>query len=190
MREKSAIRLAILALSFLAMSQMAIAVEAPDFRNARWGMTMNQVAESEEIVLIPLSEHPVLAGSVTVASMKSNVYFEFVDSQLSEAFYVFLDTHVNENLYITDFEKLRELLTLKYGPPGEDEMIWRRDLRRDKQDQWGFAVVCGDLIYRAEWDTPRTRIVLSLSGDNFEAFHSLTYESKVTPTTGPDLRGL
>lgn len=167
-----------------------LGADAPDFRNARWGMTMNQVAESEEIVLIPLSEHPVLAGSVTVASMKSNVYFEFVDSQLSEAFYVFLDTHVNENLYITDFEKLRELLTLKYGPPGEDEMIWRRDLRRDKQDQWGFAVVCGDLIYRAEWDTPRTRIVLSLSGDNFEAFHSLTYESKVTPTTGPDLRGL
>ena len=190
MREKNVVRSALLALSLLAMSQMAVAAEAPDFRNARWGMAMQQVAESEETALTPLSEHPVLAGSVIVAGMKADVYFEFVDSQLSEAFYVFLDTHVNENLYITDFEKLRDLLTLKYGPPGKDEMIWRRDLRRDKQDQWGYAVICGDLIYRTEWDTPRTRIVLSLSGDNFEAFHSLTYESKVTPSAGPDLRGL
>jgi len=172
-------------------SRVGSATASTDIRNVRWGMTMAEVTAVEtEVALTPVAGYPVLAGGTAVAGRKVNLYYKFADSRLSEAFYVFQDTHTDGNLYIDDFKSMRDLLTLKYGPPAEDEMLWERNLYRDRKDQWGFAVLCGDLMCCAEWDTPRTRVVLSLSGDNFEAFHSLTYKSKVTPTAGPDLKGL
>jgi|GEM_PF-2360210 len=162
-----------------------------DFRNVRWGMTIAEVTTAEtEAVLSPVTGHSVLAGSTTVAGRRVNLFYRFTDSRLSEAFYVFQDTHINENLYIEDFRSMKELLALKYGPPTIDEMLWEGNLYRDRKDKWGFAVLCGDLMYWAEWDTPRTTVTLVLSGDNFKAFHSLTYQSKVGPAAGPDLWGL
>ncbi|HBK59444.1 MAG TPA: hypothetical protein DDZ84_01445 [Firmicutes bacterium] len=162
-----------------------------DFRNVRWGMTIAEVTTAEtEAVLSPVTGHSVLAGSTTVAGRRVNLFYRFTDSRLSETFYVFQDTHINENLYIEDFRSMKELLALKYGPPTIDEMLWEGNLYRDRKDKWGFAVLCGDLMYWAEWDTPRTTVTLVLSGDNFKAFHSLTYQSKVGPAAGPDLWGL
>lgn len=175
----------------LLMTGSALATDAPDFRNARWGMTMEEVMAAEtEVVLSVVTGYSTLAGDCVVAGHPVSVFYEFTDSQLSEAFYAFLDEHINDNLYIDDFEDLKGLLTLKYGPPVVDTAVWKRNLYRNDPDQWGFAVLCGDLKLRAEWDAPRTRVVLYLTGDNYEAHLWLTYTSKLTTTAGPDLRGL
>lgn len=158
----------------LLMTGSALGADAPDFRNVRWGMTMDEVNAAEtEVGLRAVTGYSTLAGDCVVAGHPVSVFYEFTDSQLSEAFYAFLDAHTNDNLYIDDFEDLRQLLTLRNDP-----------------DKRGFAVLCGDLKLRAEWDAPRTRVVLYLTGDNYKAYLWLTYTSKVTATANPDLRGL
>ena len=175
----------------LLMTGSALGADAPDFRNVRWGMTMDEVNAAEtEVGLRAVTGYSTLAGDCVVAGHPVSVFYEFTDSQLSEAFYAFLDAHTNDNLYIDDFEDLRQLLTLKYGPPAVDTAVWKRNLYRNDPDKRGFAVLCGDLKLRAEWDAPRTRVVLYLTGDNYKAYLWLTYTSKVTATANPDLRGL
>lgn len=175
----------------LLMTGSALGADAPDFRNVRWGMTMEEVMAAEtEAALTVLADQPVLVGDCIVAGRKARLFYQFASSHLREAFYAFEDAHTNRNLYIDDFEDLRELLALKYGEPLIDTAIWKRNLYRNDPDEWGRAVVIGDVTFRAEWETPRTRIILSLGGDNYEARHFLGYVSKVTPSAGPDLRGL
>jgi hypothetical protein len=172
-------------------STLNISSDTPDFRSVRWGMTMEEVTAAEtEVVLRVVTGYSTLAGDCVVAGHHASVFYEFTDSQLSEAFYAFLDAHTNDNLYIDDFEDLKGLLTLKYGPPVVDTAVWKRNLYRNDPDKWGFAVLCGDLKLRAEWDAPRTRVVLYLTGDNYEAHLWLTYTSKLTTTVSPDLKGL
>lgn len=148
------------------------------------------MAAETEAALTVLADQPVLVGDCIVAGRKARLFYQFASSHLREAFYAFEDAHTNRNLYIDDFEDLRELLALKYGEPLIDTAIWKRNLYRNDPDEWGRAVVIGDVTFRAEWETPRTRIILSLGGDNYEARHFLGYVSKVTPSAGPDLRGL
>lgn len=168
-----------------------LGADAPDFRNVRWGMTMEEVMAAEtEVALIVVTGEPALAGNCTVAGRKARLYYQFSGSQLSEAFYAFEDTHTNSNLYIDDFTDMKELLTLKYGPPALDTAIWKHNLYRNRPDDWGLALISGDVKFRAEWETARTRVSLLLTGDNYKAFHFLTYLGKVTPSAGPDLRGL
>lgn len=175
----------------LAAAGSALGADAPDFRNVLWGMTMEEVMAAEtEAALTVLADQPVLVGDCIVAGRKARLFYQFASSHLREAFYAFEDAHTNRNLYIDDFEDLRELLALKYGEPLIDTAIWKRNLYRNDPDEWGRAVVIGDVTFRAEWETPRTRIILSLGGDNYEARHFLGYVSKVTPSAGPDLRGL
>ncbi len=183
--------LACVVLTALAAAGVALGAEAPDFRSVRWGMTMEEVMAAEtEVALIVVTGEPALAGNCTVAGRKARLYYQFSDSQLSEAFYAFEDTHTNSNLYIDDFTDMKELLTLKYGPPALDTAIWKHNLYRNRPDEWGFALISGDVKFRAEWETARTRVSLLLAGDNYKAFHFLTYLSKVTPNASPDLRGL
>ena len=97
---------------------------------------------------------------------------------------MFTHSHSNENDYILDFNKLKEILTKKYGKPIEDERLWKNDLYRDDPQYWGFAISLGHLIYLATWETPATDttdttiITLLLNGENFEIMFCIEYLSK------------
>ena len=72
----------------------------------------------------------------------------------------------------------------KYGQPSEDEEFWRSNLYRDNPGDYGMAVAVGDLVKRTTWETDNTKIVLGITGDNFEIGVVIVYFSKeITPPT-------
>jgi len=83
----------------------------------------------------------------------------------------------SDNQHILDFNKIKEILTDKYGKPEIDDKVWRRNLYRDDPTRYGFAVSIGDLVYRAKWITPRTEILLVLSGNNYKLKSGVIYTS-------------
>jgi len=181
-REKSAIRLAILALSLLAMSQMATAAEAPDFRNARWGMTSREVLASETDCMIVDVDGTgeMLMGMSTVAGYSATVIYEFDPlGQLTGGGYMFSEQHTDGSLYIDDFEDLQGLLTEKYGQPVFAGPNWKNELFRYQRASWGTALALGHVSFLARWETPRTTIMLYLNGDDFKIRHAIIYKSNV-----------
>lgn len=74
--------------------------------------------------------------------------------------------------------KLKKLLTKKYGTPKEDKEFWSNDLYRDDLDHWGMAIAVGHLSYYATWETEKTAVEISLTGDNYKVTHKVLYQSR------------
>jgi len=158
-----------------------------DFRRARWGMTKTQVLKTETAKLMmdtTIRGVDLLIYTGEVAGFNCNIGYIFAEGKLVRGKYMFTHSHSNKNDYILDFNKLKEILTKKYGKPIEDKRLWKNDLYRDDPQYWGFAISLGHLIYLATWETPATDttdttiITLLLNGENFEIMFCIEYLSK------------
>lgn len=70
------------------------------------------------------------------------------------------------------------MLIKKYGKTILDnDQKWFNDLYKDDYQQWGFAISLGHLSYNSSWRTPKTKIDLVLSGDNYEISLVIEYTS-------------
>jgi hypothetical protein len=108
------------------------------------------------------------------------VVYHFAGNKLVRCNYGFLKEHTNTNDYIEDFKRVKKSMVEKYGQPkgGDDDAIWKDDLYKNDPDNWGMAVSAGHLVYQAVWQTDRTDILLTLSGDNFEVRLGAQYTSR------------
>jgi hypothetical protein len=152
-----------------------------DFRQANWGMSKAEVraVEKQESIDEDIGGvQEIIAYNAKIASFDSYLGYVFVKNKLSGAGYYIQQEHVNKNDYIDDYNKLKDLLTQKYGKPAIDEVLWKNPLYKDQKEDWGFAISVGDLVYIAFWDTPSTEISLSLEGDNYEINFYIRYVSK------------
>jgi len=156
--------------------QHVVATENPDFRNASWGMSMQQVMATEAGE--PASKDGTsLVYLVTVASLSCGAVYTFVDGKLAYGGYVFSVQHSNRNGYIDDYEKIKGLLSQKYGTPAMDRTVWLNDLYKDDKDDWGMAIAVGHLTYYTSWNLPHTTVLQALKGDNYEITHLIRYSS-------------
>lgn len=157
---------------------LATAAFADDFRGATCGMTRQQVIELEGSPPEYQS-----AGAITflddVAGFEVVVIYGFVKAtgELAWAGYSFLDTHTNENQYLSDFRSIEGILKNKYGQMKSSDEYWNDDLYRDDPSDHGMAILVGDYSLYNVWETPSTKIIHSLSGENFEANHGVSYYS-------------
>ena len=93
---------------------------------------------------------------------------------------MFIQNHLNSNSYIDDFNKVKGLLSDKYGNPVIDRKhcsnneIWCED-----PNNAGTAVSMGMLTFGTQWETKDTTIVLGLTGDNLKIHLGIVYQSKV-----------
>lgn len=151
-------------------------IKPGDFRNAKWGMSKEQVKKTE--LSKPIGENDGLLGyEDKIANLTCQIAFEFVDDTLSSAHYLIKEKHINDNDYITDFNKLKDLLSEKYGKPSMDKIVWKGSLYKGDVEHYGLAVISGELVYAAQWQTELTNITLILSGDNFTPYLAIMYES-------------
>ncbi|QDG51132.1 hypothetical protein FIV42_10410 [Persicimonas caeni] len=151
--------------------------EDTHFRDARWGMSRQQVKQLEDED--PIAEEELIVGYVDqLLGLKAGVYYVFIDNQLVRGVYGIIEDHTNDNEYIADYEDLKEALTRKYGEPEQDQVIWKSNTYRDHPDHWGMAVSMGDLTYLSTWAQSETDITLSLTGDNFESHLQVQYTSQ------------
>jgi len=151
-----------------------------DFRKTNWGMSEDQVKASERGKIIDFNQNG-FSYKDNIAGLDCIIIYQFVENKLYLAEYVFIGEHINQNLWLEDYQNLREILVRKYGEPTKNSESWANDAKREQyndQKNLGNAIGIGYLAYYVEWNTPETKIWISLKGDNFDIYLSITYESK------------
>lgn len=147
------------------------------FRKTHWGMTQDQVKESETLHNYDGDESTLIYTDV-INNKDVSLTYNFVDDKLVNALYTSLEKHENKNLYIDDYNAFKVILVEKYGEPTNDVVKWRSDTFKNRESDYGLAVSTGHLAYAASWETPDTDIGVILTGDNFEISLSIIYQSK------------
>lgn len=148
-----------------------------DFRKTNWGMTKVQVQASETAEFVSQDKDRSLTFKGNVNDLDCWIIYVFAYDTLVKARYAIYEEHVNKNEYITDYEKLKEILKKKYGDPAKDRTTWVSNIYKDNSREWGLAISLGQLVYFTEWDTESTQIWLMLHGDNNKIQFSLEYTS-------------
>jgi len=149
-----------------------------DFRNTKWGMSKEDVKKTESLDIIEEDNDSIIYNDI-VSHMPVIVIYIFVDNKLVRAKYIFTTSHTNQNDYINDYDKLQELLISIYGKKFKKQVLWINDFYKDSYDHRGFAVGMGHLAYSSEWENQASKILLFLSGDNFEIRLVIEYQSKL-----------
>lgn len=123
------------------------------FRNGiKFGMTMQEVRELEDIEPFYSTDGAIVYDDVKAAGKAAQVFYLFENNVLNQIGIYFTESHTNENLYINDFESVDDSLYEKYGEPIRDsEQFWLANTYKNNPDRWGFAVSIGDLVYGTEY---------------------------------------
>jgi hypothetical protein len=147
-----------------------------NFRKTKWGMSMQQVKESEPLEIDHSNDKLLRYKSI---ALDKNVYiiYGFVDDKLFRARYVLAEGHSNNNDYIDDYNAFKNILTTKYGKPIYDKVIWKTNLYKRDPQHWGLAIALGHLSYFSKWIKDDTEIVCALMGDNNEITCGVEYQS-------------
>lgn len=167
----------------IAETQKSASTSDPDFRDVQWGMSVNKVKEIEKTKLISEQKgyKDILIYSDSLMGLDCHVGYVFVNDKLVRSKYIITQKHTNKNDYIYDYDHLKQILIDKYGKPewtkNNDDKTWLNSLFKGSPEDWGKAVSAGHLVYASEWHTPKSKIALSLSGDNFEIELVIEYKS-------------
>lgn len=153
----------------------AASVMSQDFRKATWGMSPSEVKSSETAKLIQ-EDSDFIVYETTLAGYKAYAGFIFTNGKLVRATYILKEYHSNDNDYITDYNRLNELLKKKYGEPVEDEEYWKTDHRPDKQ-YWGSSINRGELVLYSTFRTSTTEIEIALSAEDYSIENVIQYTS-------------
>ena len=152
-----------------------------DVRNARWGMTKDEVKAVEKENIIDEEETDILFNG-RVSNKDCNILYSFNDKgELYRVALLFEEAHTNPNRYISDYNTIKEGLIEKYGKPElPTDSFWDggERLYKDNPSDYGMAVLMGYLQYLSTWDNKKTSISLSLRGVSRKANLIVTYESK------------
>ncbi len=149
-----------------------------DFRNTSWGMSQEQVKESESEP--PTEELPNVITYVSeFEGMPAVIGYLFDDGKLTRAGYVVTKSHEEPNMYVNDFVKLRDFHTMKYGRPAYDTVNWNEGAESDiKTEDYPQAACDGQLQYTAGWETQGSLVKLMLHGREGKCELGVMYDSK------------
>lgn len=148
------------------------------FRGFQWGDSLEKVKREEKTEIVEHSDD-CLIYSVSVANLPAFAVYFFANGQLVTARYSFKEDHASKQSYLHDFWSVKELLTKKYGEPEDSHVVWHDDLYKDDVSEWGMAISIGHLFCFEQWNKGDTEITLSITGDNYEIQHGITYKSKL-----------
>lgn len=155
------------------MSSQGLSRPGYDFGSGRWGMTKEQVVALEGSS--PTSE----TDSVLKYNGKgAELDYVFSGNKLIRGLYVLSGPSSDEQTYIGDYERVKRLLTNRYGEPQIDQELWTNSTYKDKPDRHGFAVYIGHLSYKAKWVTARSDISLELKSNNYNMMLEAVYRRR------------
>ncbi len=135
-----------------------------NFRQTKWGFTMEQVKENERLELV-MEQDTLLGYSAQLQGINCLLGYFFNSDRLAKTMYIFQDEHIEENEYINDYRKIKAYLSRTYGTPdnNEDE-VWYDETYRANQMKWGKAVKEGHMMMQNSWHGPETSVTLYLVG--------------------------
>ena len=140
-------------------------------------MERQQVIQLEKNKIINQDEDN-LVYECQINNKECSLIYGFNNKKLVCAVYYFHIRHVNLNDYIDDYYELQNLLASKYNQPILNEAVWKNNLFQNNRLKYGAAISLGHLIYISKWETEKTNVMLSLTGDNYEVQLSILYSDK------------
>lgn len=146
------------------------------FYGFSWGTTMAEVEAREGRPVA--AEEGTLAYQMRLLGLNVAAVYRFVDDGLVGGTYKVLDDHLDRNQYVRDYARLKRALGSKYGPPGEDRVLWKDETYRGQPERRGLAVATGRLAYAAQWLTAESEIALDLRGGNFVISLTIEYRDR------------
>ncbi|MCK4663906.1 MAG: hypothetical protein KAT68_13650 [Bacteroidales bacterium] len=134
-----------------------------EFRKTSWGITKAKVKEAETAKILKETEKE-LKYEYTLANLKCNIVYLFVNDKLISGSYVITEDHKSKNTYIENFETLKSKLQKKYNEPTKSETVWKNMRYKGDKVNWGHAISVDQLYYYTNWEFPKTKIEIKLSG--------------------------
>ena len=174
-----------------------------DFRDAKWGMTKDEVKASEKL---PLSDElPEAITYISELGGKPAIigYVFNEDGKLIRAGYLVEDEQIPPQDYVAAFDKAKKDMGVRLGMPSTDRMLWTSGVQDvTDPEKFGEATCEGKMRYIAGWANERSAINLTLSGYEGKCRLAAMYDSidfyvlpailersankSAQPTPGPD----
>ena len=129
------------------------------FRRTMWGMSSEEVADSESF-----AEDPGVLVTGTLAGFTVHIGYVFADDKLVGANCRLAENHTEKSNFAADFDSLKSELTRRYGEPLRDELVWTDDQFKDYPQFYGATICLGHLVAETQWETDRTIISLVMKG--------------------------
>lgn len=146
-----------------------------DFRNAKWGDSIEDVLEYDYDVTLTL-DGDGLVGDCVVADKNAKVYYIFENDKLVSGGYYFDFGTNNGWRYISAYDEIKSMLLEIYGDPIVDEInyVYGESLADFMDDV--LALEAGYTIYVAQWETDTTTISMGMFAENYDIKFLLIYE--------------
>ena len=140
-----------------------------DFRNFRWGSTMEKVrAEEKAPFFSKLNNYELEYDDKLVGSNFKILYIFNENKKLISGIYIFSRKYSNPELYYQDYSIFFKLLTQKYGIATKEKETWNTtDPLFDKTNK-KQAIADKNLNLYAVWNTERTTIKITLISIGYE----------------------
>ena len=136
--------------------------QAPDFRNVRWGMSVEAVKAAETSKLSQDSPRK-LVYDCTLADNETKLFYVFsASNKLARTKYFVTPDYINMIFYIRDFKLIQELMIKKYGKPVS---ISPRAISKSAipEEEWAAFLAAGELQVEVVWSLPTMDVQLTLS---------------------------
>lgn len=145
-----------------------------------WGLPPTVILENEKGTFME-EEEGRLVYLDYIRGMKSTIAYEFLENKLWRAFVYIEERYRDPQDYIRKLMVIAEDLTIRYGQPIEEQFIWRDDKEKNYPENWGWAVLKGDLYIRFKWQNAQSEVVAYLGTTTpLKPDLRVTYTDRVT----------
>lgn len=151
-------------------------IQEPSFRRGYWGDSMEEIKKKEGKP-DKFSEEDIYVFDTYVAGLECGVAYRFTNDKLTSGKYIF--TNINSDNCIQNYEKLVELLTVKYGEPGYNNKEVSANEYEQRIFSEGELVIANKMRLRTEWLTPTSSILIDLRGEEYTLFLVIEYYSNL-----------
>lgn len=136
-------------------------LDQPSLRNAKWGMTLNQVKKSENSTMLSesIDKASYLTYQSKIAGLDSTTLYVFQDNALEYGGY-FVELS-GQDSYLEDYKTLTAYLTKHYGEPTFEMLKDFQEKEMDYTDEeLNQSILKGDTQLVAKWKAIDSEIML------------------------------
>lgn len=157
-----------------------------DFRNAKWGDSIEDVKRYEELEIVEEGETILGTGlmvNTNVAGYNANALFVFEDDKLYTGAYDFKLQYINAGQYIPVYKNLKKGLSEKYGQPFNDVIQPLTDESLIEYAGEARSLEYGYVHYMTTWKTDTTNIGMSMVANGIKINLMILYVDNTHETT-------
>lgn len=163
---------------FMLAGTVAWADDQYDFRNTKWGMSKEEVKQSESATLFK-EEKGRIGYTDKVIGLDALIIYNFTGGSLSSSEYRFTSQYTNKNNYYYNiFNPMVDMLEKKYGKPISRQKVWYNNLYKGNPSEIGMALATGGLGEYAMWQTDTSFVLAHINGENYKISTGVEYKSK------------